>query len=680
MAPRPHSARREAAEELASLLASDGGLHGARLMQLLHLVEEQQPRAEDPAPIREQSGPRPIGIWHPTSRDGALVFERRAPSDAASLLWDPRPTFDAEKRANVRRVCFIGESVAAGWLYAPHVTPARVLEEYLNRVAGPNRYEVLNLARIDLNPAMLVDLVAASRQLDPDVIVIYAGNNWGSYAGTADLMATENFHAAARAYRTGGAAGLMRLTTESVRAEATRTMAAIAHATRGVPVVAIVPEVNLADWERARPVPWLAGDATLRWYRLLRAARAAVRQREWSEAMNAARAMIALDGGCCATSQRMLANALAAVGDVDGARQAARAEVTARAWDNHPHTPSATPDIQDVIRASSTTHGFRCVDLPASCENQLPGRALLLDYCHLTLDGMADAMRAVAAQVLDAAGVSGVRLDELPAPTAPSEVDARTKLLTALYTMHWSSSEAAASAWLADAMEASPGIADEMADYAASRAANPSWLRYSAAQQRLRALVADVTGRVLGGGHIDPRAVDALRHVLGARGDSIPAMDAGDAPIDLLDEPFAWNVADRYEAVGAFSHPRVAFHRAVWPVSRFALPATASRAIQLRVTARLPGIDGPRAGDAAVAVNGREVGRLPLRERWRSESIVVASEHLNRGVNRVSIRWPELPPTGDAAMRAVTRQLELGSPTEVHPTFGQLFRLEARLA
>ena len=71
-----------------------------------------------------------------------------------------------------------GESAAAGYLYAPHLTPARVLESQLENLGGEGAFEVIDLARVNECLGPLVDTVSSSLQINPDLLVIFAGNNW----------------------------------------------------------------------------------------------------------------------------------------------------------------------------------------------------------------------------------------------------------------------------------------------------------------------------------------------------------------------------------------------------------------------------------------------------------------------------------------------------------------------
>src|SRR6185295_1548198 len=65
-----------------------------------------------------------------------------------------------------------------GYLYAPHLTPARVLEAQLQAAGGEADFEVIDLARTNETLASLAATVRTSLQINPDVLVLFIGNNW----------------------------------------------------------------------------------------------------------------------------------------------------------------------------------------------------------------------------------------------------------------------------------------------------------------------------------------------------------------------------------------------------------------------------------------------------------------------------------------------------------------------
>ena len=50
-----------------------------------------------------------------------------------------------------------------------------------------------------------------------------------------------------------------------------------------------------------------------------------------------------------------------------------------------------------------------------------------------------------------------------------------------------------------------------------------------------------------------------------------------------------------------------------------------------------------------------------------------------KGLNRVSLIWPSLTRDGDVALGEVIERLEKGVAGQIHPIFGEVFSIKARL-
>ena len=353
----------------------------------------------------------PISIWQPAEVDGEPAFVRPDPlplGDHYAAVKVLRP-----KKAELPlRVGFFGESAAAGYLYAPHVTPARVLEFHLRVAGGDGNFEVVDLARTNETLVSLAETVRTSLQINPDVLVLFIGNNWNlletpevsPYAPSAE--ARQRY---ARALRKEGIEGPLRLAAEALREKAEATLDFVALIARAVqiPVVLVLPEINLADWENRQPPVWLPGDGTARWHSLYGEAAGRLERGDFEGALATARSLRELDGGACSSTWRLLAKAWMGLGDLEEAGRAALAEVDAAAYPLLAFlgAPQATTAAREILRSTARRHGFSCVDLrevfAQATGSPLPGRRLFLDYCHLTSEGIHLAMAAVAAEVLD---------------------------------------------------------------------------------------------------------------------------------------------------------------------------------------------------------------------------------------------------------------------------------------
>jgi hypothetical protein len=379
--------------------------------------------------------------------------------------------------------------------------------------------------------------------------------------------------------------------------------------------------------------------------------------------------------------------------------------VDARAWDNFPSMPSATSAVQAALRAATETHGFGLVDLPQVFAehggDQPPGRHLFLDYCHLTLEGIHVAMAATAAEVLaQAEPQSRETLDwrfvaaNVALPAVEPELEAAVRFMTALYNAHYgagldvftgaqmSQKGSVVSHWLDAAQPAEPAIVGTMVAYARTRAVPRDALQLSAALQAFHQAIGVLARQSTYNETLDPELVGAIDSISPTHGTELRAAFLAhhaprDAPIDLAQPLYHWNVIDRYEDRTGFGYERCAYYRARWPVSHFCLVSDGSTDLTLELCARLPGgSEAPQAVE--VQVNGAGVGQTLLAPTWIKGRIRLGRDVLRSGFNRVTLRWPAPAIDGDAVLATIRESLELGVPTELHPVFGEVYALIAR--
>src|SRR4051812_27597946 len=488
-------------DALAELLATPEGLRTARLLQAAGLLGNAP--APEPRPLPRL--PEPISIWQPQEIDGETVWVRP----------DPQPLGDhfaatkvlRRKQAELPlRVAFFGESVAAGYLYAPHVTPAQVLERHLQAIGGENHFEVIDLARTNETLGGLAETVRTSLQINPDVLVLFAGNNWNlletpevsPYAPS--VLARQRY---GRALREQGIEGPIQRAEERLRERANATFSVISEIAWAVriPVVLVIPEINLIDWETRQPPVWLPGDGTARWYELYAKAIENLDRKDFRAAIETTKELVDLDA--CSSAWRLLARAHLGLGDHEAARQACLAEIDAARYATLAilSAPQITTQARDLLREAAHRHAFIPVDLrdafteytAAHTGSSLPDRRLFLDYCHLTLEGIHVAMAAVAAEVLNLSGMIEQDVDwrsllpGLPAPEISPEAEATARLGAAIHTAHRllpvGPKGPILEHWLAAALDASPGVEEAMLDLAEARCA-PGPAVLTAAQQR----------------------------------------------------------------------------------------------------------------------------------------------------------------------------------------------------
>jgi hypothetical protein len=684
-------------DALADLLATPEGLRTARLLQAAGLLGTP---SSAPEPRPAPRFPQPISLWQPQEIDGETVFVRPDPlplgdHHAATKVLRPK------KDLLPLRVAFFGESVAAGYLYAPHLTPAQVLEAQLQAAGGADRFEVIDLARTNETLPSLAATVQSSLQINPDVLVLYAGNNW-NLLETPEVSPYAPSVAARQRYalklREEGIAGPIRLAKERLRQAAEAALGSIAEIARAVriPVVVVIPEVNLADWETRQPPVWLSGDGTGRWHTLYAETVEHLDRQNFAGAIESIQRMRDLDGGACASTWRLLARAHLGLGHLEDARQACLSEVDAVPYATLAFlsAPQATTAARELLREEARRHGFLAVDLrdvfAEHTGSSLPDRRLFLDYCHLTLEGIQVAMAAVAAQVLNLSGMLEEKQDWrrliLPSPISP-EAEAVARFGAAIHTAHrllsTGSKRPILEHWCEAALDASPGIAETMLDLVAARCA-PCPAVLTAAQQRN---LASPYHLLLQHGwrwdHLDADLIEAIRAVLERRGH--PAGERIDRLLlehlaireegtELLDAIYLWEPLERFfpEVMDFEDLSRRATFRSPWPESAFCLICDAERDVEIEMTVRLSA-----PGPVRIAINDREIGIVDAEERWTRAALRIERHNLRRGLNRLTLRWPLPSSDGEAALAAAADRLEVGIAADLHPVFGELFSVVA---
>lgn len=618
--------------QLAATLASDDGAIVLARMQRLALVAGRAP-----LPPRPDSGLR-LGIWEPRAADdGGLEFARTA---AAADEWRYWADVDHIPRKTGRRVVLVGESVARAYLFDPELTLAGMLSASLG-------VEVVDLARTDLGADHLPPLFDALPVLEPDAVVLFAGNNWSGVR-----LELEELDQLANAVRTGGFARSRSFFVETlIRGRARSTLDAIAARLEGVPLCVVVPEFNLQDW-RSEPsvvVPIL-GEIE-----------------QWLDLKKEERAeeMIALDGGSSAVSQQMAAEQALARGEVAAARQRLEAARDALCGLMTAHSPRCPAVVQGELRAAAARHGFHLVDLPALFA-PIPGRRLFLDYCHLSGDGLRAATAAIAEVVAPIVGVAPA-----PAPEPDAHVASCAHLLAAVHNAHYGQPEDIVRYHAGRARDLDPdirGFAAALAEVVSRR--SEAWLcrawdaidrepqgrRYLGAPEMLRApRVADTT------------LAKALASAAGNDGlvQEILIEEAAPLPLDLLAPKH--RATTFRDAIGQGLGPAPGFVRATAPSSRFVAVRATAETVTARITLRA-------AGEVAIAVNGVECVRVSARPQWTTTAFTM---RLNRGQNVIDVRWPTPQPDAAAEFERAARRLERGLYPDVLAAFGEVHAFTA---
>jgi hypothetical protein len=654
---RPGDALGALTRRLAELLASEDGTLVLARLQSLALAARLTGASRRPVGIDTR-----IGVWTPRlSAEGTLELVRSADCVPDWRFWADVERIPPKAR---RRVVLLGESAARGYLFDPAVTPAAVLRRMLPGV------EVVDLARTDLTLPELASLFDGLHALEPDAIVLFAGNNWHTV-----LFELAELQRLAATVRERGYAGCRRVfIDELVVPRARALMDALARTARDLSaeVVVIVPEFNLRDWRGAPSVlaPVLHGRGNIAWIEACRRGREALEHRDVDQVTLAAEAMRLLDGGASAVGPALMAEMLLAAGRHSEARVQLEAARDAVYGILIAHSPRCPLEVQTVFRDKAAEHGFGLVDLPRVFEQalggELPDRRLFLDYCHLTLEGMRVAMAAVATRLGGEPGMG--------APAVDPADEGIAHFLAAIHNAHYGQSEEIVRYHCARALELSLDVAGCMLAFVDSQLRRaerwmcasferlsqpPAVRRYlAAADPRVMEKLADFALVETMVGTLEAAGVSArAKAATLLREDHPPGH-----PADLLD---ARRRATAFrERAGYSLSPERAYVQALDTTTAFFLTRAVAGPVRCRLTCRLPG----GHGEVGVRMNGGPKAVLAARREWRTVEFTLPGVV---GVNRIELDWPLLPPPADSLERAA-RRLECGTYPDVLPAFGEI--------
>jgi hypothetical protein len=694
---RPPESLKSFANRLA---AATGSRDGARITGLLRLAsflgsaaEESQPKSGTRDMVQDANSNH-IGIWERKVENGKTCFVRRIEMMHEWQQWANIGRIEA--KGEKLRVAFIGESVARGFLYDPLFSSAIALQMILDAQFGTGKIEVVDLARSNLSYEVK-ELAISALQLEPDITIIFASNNWWSlsYLLPGEIADIDEGQPAT------GISEVKRLCETHIAQSATQVVRDIAseYERRGVPLVWIIPEFNLADWRDTRTnAPHLAGNLNREWLELRLEAESALRDSDITKAEKLAARMIEIDEGVCVTGLYLLAECKQRSGDLDAERKYLELARDALSWDTYRAvSPRPYSVSQKILREELPRHNCQVIDLPVLFKEylngELPGRRLFIDYCHLTTEGVQVAMGAAASCVMRA-------LKDVEAPwysltgahiAPPPEVEAEASFLAAIHNAHWYQSYEVVRHYCARALSYSPHIADLMLAYIELQTRRATPMLMSEADERIHQLGSPLIHHYLF--HTNGKLLD--RVLLGAMVDALAEVniDAGDrldslrreehsvtrGPVNLLDFYYCASTGQSQEVMWMVEwkekgYPQ--YYKAYGTESRFIFVGEAVSSVHLCLVCRLPQ-SATRETTVSLELNGRLQGKLLIGRQWTTWDITVAGEDLRDGLNEIVVGWPIPEFEGSAALeRVVLNMCERKFP-DFYPVFGEIHSFTA---
>jgi hypothetical protein len=590
-----------------------------------------------------------LGIW--TLNPISKTYERSEEFMDAWSYWANIDQIPLKKR-KANRIVFTGESVARGYFYDPHYTPAKVLEEILSSAGA--EAEIVDLAKIDMTMEELLCTVKESMVLEPDIVVIFAGNNFYlNLLARLDNRQTQQLdHTPERnnfsdifaelENELGQAVDELMVFFEKLAAE------------HRIKVLFVIPEYNLADWrvpQMAKPLPNLKNGKLLQWRDALEELPGLILKGDLERAERLSELLIALDLTHPAGYEFMAQVKLKQQDLIKAKEYFEVARDTS-------FRSVGRPRIFSVIRSrilskASISQDVRILDLPAifatHLNGRIPGRHLFLDYCHLTAEGIQASMAHVAHIVLHHFLQAAVPLEEVMQYSCDSipddETVSKAHFFAAIHNAHNNQGYDIIQHHCARSIEASGNITDFMLlflDMASRKAPNVVCKSFEEVmslmdEQRYHAGFSSPRNSKL----LDVTLTRAILDVLKDKGiDHEPRMRTLQneehgvryRKVNLL-ESF-YSKTDYDQRVGR----QLPYYQAFDLKSVFYLVAERGLPVEFRITCKSRSISGEE--DLRIEINNIPVTTLRIDNKWGTNTFACDPDILTDGVNTVTIYWP----------------------------------------
>ncbi|HKR11853.1 MAG TPA: hypothetical protein VJT15_07345 [Pyrinomonadaceae bacterium] len=636
-----------------------------------------------------------IGIWERKVENGKTCFVRRLDMMHDWQQWANVGRIEA--KGDKPRVVLIGESVARGYLYDPLFSSSIALQMILDARFGKGEVEVIDLARSNLSFEVR-ELALSALQLEPDIVIIYAGNNWwsASFPLPGEIADVDD------GLPTTGISEIRRLTEAQISRNATEVVRDIAseYQRRGMPLVWIIPEYNLADWRDASTnPPHLTADLNREWIELRHEAESALRDGDIGRAEELATRMVEIDEGICVTGFYLLAECRERSGDLEGARKHLESARDALIWDTlRAVAPRPYSVNQKMLREELPRYNCQVIDVPALfkeyLEGELPSRRLFIDYCHLTTEGVQVVMGAAASCVLRVLKGIDVPWRSLTGAhiAPPPEVEAEARFLAAIHNAHWYQRFDVVLHHCKHALACSPHVADVMLAYVELQTRNHTPMLMSEADERIQSLSSPLIHHYLfrSNGKLLDRVllgamVEALAEVKIDAGELLDRLRREEhsvtrGPVNLLDYYYCASGRQPHETSWMIElgivkkYPQ--YYKAYETESRFIFVGEAGYAVQFSLTCRLP--QSARGEDTvSFEVNGRFQGQMTIAPNWTTWDIAVDGETLRDGLNEVVVRWPMPEFEGETALERIVANICENKFPDFFPIFGEIHSFTA---
>lgn len=405
-----------------------------------------------------------VGIWMEHVENGETIFVRDKRHKKSFYRW--AKINKIFPKHNQYRIAFLGESVARGFLYEPYITPASVLEKMLNDNMEEREVEIIDLTCLGLGLLDLEKICKDAMLLEPDMIVIFAGNNWKVMIHDLSDEDRKELLSANGQYKMLKKMGS--IIKHKTVAQINQFMDVLAKLSQSndIPVVFVIPENNLKGWKHnfggeIFPFNVCCLNELIQHKDEIEQA---MSDGNYEIAKEKAKKLIEMDN-ISSIGYEYLAQCMLHDGNLLQARN--YFEIARDSGIYMPYDVRCCYSfISHTITERAKEHHFLTVNLPKlfrDIGDGIPGYDLFIDYCHLNADGIHYAMKYTAEIILPLLGHIGIV--EIKKKALECEKISRTYFLAALHCAHHGQPHDVLYNFCCEALRLSPEISELMMSY-----------------------------------------------------------------------------------------------------------------------------------------------------------------------------------------------------------------------
>lgn len=629
-------------EDYAQILP---GLFRLSLLQSKQLktTVESSPSASQSTDIKTK-----IGIWEADSHGDNPAFIRDPNTDPLEAgMWAECERIPP--KSNKTRIVLLGESVARGFFFEPHFSPASVMECILNKTAS-HEYEVIDLARSDLSLDGLKQILHKSLMLKPDHIVIFSGNNWLAY-GNAVSSQTQ---ALAETIKSGHTLAEY---TQHIKTTVCNQMDDLLQQCQHIqtrhhfPVTFILPEFNLADFHSNTRYasPFMESQKSSQWRRVLHQTETLDQAKGFQDIKQNVEKLSQLDDKTSSLPFALAAQSALQNNDLESARNYFEKAKDAEMW-HCLTTPRCFTFIIKHMRNRMNDLGLQLVDLPNMFQQldsqKLPGRELFFDYCHLTEKGIQTAMSAAAQSVIKSTTKENLSFEDIlyHAPTVPKPLKARAHLLAASHNASWGQPKEIIFYHCQQSYTENPDVYRKLNQWSqiagtpvSSYLTKPFHQAWKTGDLVLLHKLATL------GPYLYKDFVQSYEKILKTNNhEDSPSKiydthhDVATQNIDLLQTQYSIRSWAQPEA---FNRKDLGFFRSYSMISHFELYCSINRSIQIEITVRIP-FSKSVLEPLRIECNQQLCLKTEVTKNWQRFNFTINKKTVHPGINTISIIWP----------------------------------------